>query len=103
MLFELLSHGADPKVKDPSGESPLFKILVGGFESLEKHRRDALALLLYHGADVNTTPFGKLNKPIHLAVRRQDPWAVAMLLENKALVDEKNSAGNTPLALAVNS
>ena len=101
LLFELLKNGADPNVKDRSGEYPLLKILYGGYEALERHRRDALALLLYFGADVDITPPGTLNKPIHLAVRRKDPWAVGMLLEKGALLNEPNGAGITPFALAV--
>ena len=100
LVFELLSNGAEPNSKDHSGEYPLLKILYGGYEALERYRRDALALLLYYDADVNITPPGTLNKPIHLAVRRKDPWAVGMLLEKGALVNEPNGAGITPLALA---
>ena len=103
MIFELLSHNANPNLNDSGGEPPLLKILLGGLEPLEKYRRDAMALLLYFQADVNFTPLGTLNKSIHLAVRRQDPWAVGMLLEKGALVDEPNGAGNTPLAVAVNA
>ena len=100
LVFELLQNGADPNTKDASGEYPIHKILFG-FDRLEKHRRDALALLLYYGADVDVAPPGTQNEPIHLAVTRKDPWAVGMLLAKGASADKPNGAGVTPLGLAV--
>ena len=103
LIWELLQHNANPNIKDNSGEYPLLKLLYGGYEKLEKHKRDALALLLRWDADVDISPPGTLNKPIHLAVRRKDPHVVSMLLEKGAAVDEPNGAGITPFALAVTS
>ena len=106
LIFILLNGGADPNIKDYSGDVPLLKILYGGYEPLEKHRREALALLLEqtkNRTDVDVMPPGTLNRPLHLAVRRQDPYAIGMLLEKGAKVNEPNGAGVTPLALAVGS
>lgn len=106
LIFILLDGGADPNLKDYSGDVPLLKILYGGYEPLEKHRRDALALLFQQtriDTDVGVMPPGTLNRPLHLAVRRQDPYAVGMLLEKGAKVNEPNGAGVTPLALAAGS
>ena len=103
LIYCLLDGGADPNVKDANGDSPLLQILYGGYEPLEKHRRDALALLLQFNANVNIIPPGTQNMPLHLAVRRKDPWAVEMLLEKGAEVNRPNGAGATPLALAVGS
>ncbi|KAI9879715.1 MAG: hypothetical protein M1830_007500 [Pleopsidium flavum] len=106
LVYALLDGGADPNVKDNSGDVPLLQILYGGYEPLEKHKRDALALLLEqtrYATDVNIMPPGTLNMPLHLAVRRKDPWAVGMLLEKGAKVDEPNGAGATPFALATSS
>ena len=76
LIYTLLEHGADPNVKDASGDVPLLQILYGGYEPLERHRRDALALLLnqtHFTTDIDVSPPGTLNLPIHLAVRRKDP------------------------------
>lgn len=97
LIYILLNAGADPNIKDCNRDSPLLKILYGGYEPLEKHRRDALALLL---EQTNVMPPGTFNRPIHLAVRRQELYAVGMLLEKGAKVNEPNGAGVTPLALA---
>ena len=106
LIYLLLQFGANPNIKDKNGDSPILQILYGGYEPLEKHRRDALALILnetHFWTDVNIRPPGTLNMPLHLAVRRKDPWAVGMLLEKKALVNEPNGAGLSPFAMAVAS
>ncbi|MCJ1401469.1 hypothetical protein MMC11_004683 [Xylographa trunciseda] len=106
LIYTLLGHGANPNVKDASGDFPLLQILYGGYEPLEKHKRDALALLLeqtHFTTDVNIMPPGTQNAPLHLAVRRKDPWAVGMLLETEAKVNEPNGAGVTPFAMAASS
>ena len=102
LIQDLLEAGADPNVKDRNGDYPLLQILYGGYGPLEKHRRDALACLLHFGTDVNIMPPGTLNMPLHLAVRRKDPWAVSMLLAKGALVNQPNGSGLTPLMLAAN-
>ena len=105
LIRDLLEAGADPNNKDKSGDFPLLQILYGGYEPLEKHKRDALACLLRpeFATDVNVMPPGTLNMPLHLAVRRKDPWAVSMLLTRGADVNEPNGSGMTPLMLAANS
>jgi serine/threonine protein kinase/ankyrin repeat protein len=105
LIYILLAAGADPNIKDAMGDVPLLQILYGGNEPLPKHRRDALALLLApnYNTDVNVSPPGTMNRPLHLAVRRKDPWAVGMLLEKNVPVDGKNGAGLTPLQLAMGS
>ena len=106
LIYTLLDNGANPNVKDANGDFPLLQILYGGYEPLEKHKRDALALLLeqtHFTTDVNIIPPGTQNAPLHLAVRRKDPWAVGMLLEKGANVNEPNGADITPFAMAVSS
>ena len=106
LIYTLLDHGANPNIKDANGDFPLLQILYGGYEPLEKHKRDALALLLeqtHFTTDVNIMPPGTQNAPLHLAVRRKDPWAVGMLLEKDANVNEPNGAGVAPFAMAVSS
>ena len=105
LIRDLLEAGADPNNKDKSGDFPLLQILYGGYEPLKKHKRDALACLLRpeFATDVNVMPPGTLNMPLHLAVRRKDPWAVSMLLTRGAHVNEPNGSGLSPLMLAANS
>lgn len=102
LIRDLLDAGAAPNVKDSSGDFPLLPILYGGYEPPEKHKRDALACLLRlsFAAYVNVRSLGTGNTPLHLAVRRKDALAVGMLFHRKALVDEPNRAGITPLKLA---
>ena len=102
LIRDLLEAGADPNVKDRNGDYPLLQILYGGYGPLEKYRRDALACLLHFDTDVNIMPPGTLNMPLHLAVRRKDPWAVSMLLAKGAFVNQPNGSGLTPLMLAAN-
>ena len=105
LIRDLLEAGANPNNKDNSGDFPLLQILYGGYEPLKKYKRDALACLLRpeFATDVNVMPPGTLNMPLHLAVRRKDPWAVSMLLTRGADVNEPNGSGMTPLMLAANS
>ena len=85
---------------------PLLKLPGGGQEQLKDHRRRALALLLspYYKTDVDVTPLGTQNKPLHLAIRRNDPWAVGMLLKkNDSVVEANKSEGLITLLLATRS
>jgi ankyrin repeat protein len=106
VIYLLLAAGANPNAKDSSGDSPLLKLLGSGLTPLSEHHRKALALLLStsYKTNVAVTPLGTRNKPLHLAIRRRDPWAVGMLLErNASLIEAENSEGLTPLSLAVTS
>lgn len=101
----LLEHGADANALDKNKDSPLLQILYGGYKALEKHKRDALACLLQEhiDVDVNITPLGTLDMPIHLAVRRRDAVAVAILVHRGSRVNDPNSTGLTPLRIAASS
>ena len=101
----LLEHGADANALDKSKDSPLLQILYGGYKALEKHKRDALACLLqdHIDVDVNVRPLGTLDMPIHLAVRRRDAIAVAILIHRGSRVNDANSTGLTPLRIAASS
>jgi hypothetical protein len=105
LVYTLLAGGADPNIKDGTGDVPLLQILYVGTEPLEEHRRAALALLLApnFNTDVNVSPPGTMNRPLHLAVRHKDPWAVGMVLEKNVPVNEKNGSGLTPLQMAMTS
>ena len=105
LIRDLLEAGADPNNKDRSGDFPLLQILYGGYEQLQKHKRDALACLLQQDfvTDVSVVHEGTGNTPLHLAVRRKDPWAVSMLIVRGAKVNKPNGSGSTPLMLAANA
>ncbi|KAL8888558.1 MAG: hypothetical protein Q9215_004040 [Flavoplaca cf. flavocitrina] len=101
----LLERGADADALDQNKKSPLLQILYGGYKALEKHKRDALACLLqdHIDVDVNVRPLGTLDMPIHLAVRRRDAIAVAILIHRRSRVNDLNSSGLTPLRMAASS
>ncbi|KAL9037338.1 MAG: hypothetical protein Q9180_003775 [Flavoplaca navasiana] len=101
----LLEHGADVNALDKNKDSPLLQILYGGYKALEKHKRDALACLLqdHIDVDVNIRALGTLDMPIHLAVRRRDAIAVAILIHRGSRVNDPNSTGLTPLRMAASS
>jgi serine/threonine protein kinase/ankyrin repeat protein len=103
VIYLLLAAGANPNSKNDSGDVPLLRLLGGGFLPLEDHHRKALALLLSpsYKTKVTVTPLGTQNKPLHLAIRRKDPWVVGMLLEkDHSVIESENSEGLTPLLLA---
>ncbi|KAG9204880.1 hypothetical protein G6514_010114 [Epicoccum nigrum] len=104
LICALIDAGANPNHADIRGDRPITKILLeNGNGPLEEHRQKALALLLRDEAtDVEVTQPGTLNTPLHLAVRRKDPFTVAMLLFKKANINAKNAAGSTPLLIAAN-
>ncbi|KAF6809739.1 dual specificity mitogen-activated protein kinase kinase 1 [Colletotrichum plurivorum] len=103
LIWLLISKGARPNAKDRSGDCPLTKLLTGNDSlPLGRHRLAALAILLQGGAEVGSAQPGTGNTPLHLAVRRQDKLAVAMLLYKGAGVDAKTNWGTTPLQMTAN-
>lgn len=104
LVVTLLRYGANPNVKDKNGDSPLLQILGAGYQPLEKHRRETLALIFANSqypVDVNLKALGTQNTPLHMAVRRKDEYATAMLLDKGANTSMRNGAGQTAFALAV--
>ncbi|RYP49839.1 hypothetical protein DL768_004531 [Monosporascus sp. mg162] len=105
LIWLLLSNKnkANPNARDWNGEPPLMKLFAGADTApLEPHKRGALIMLLKEGAKPDFTLPGTGNTPLHLAVRRQDKIAVAMLLHMGAAVDAKNTSGTTPLQMTAN-
>ncbi|KAJ3101751.1 hypothetical protein HDU97_001101 [Phlyctochytrium planicorne] len=88
----LISYGADVRVPDARGLSPLHVASLHG-------RTLLIEELIRHGAEVNVAD-GRGRKPIHLAARggRADP--IKALLEAKADVDAIDGEGRSPLAMA---
>ncbi|KAI0893873.1 hypothetical protein F4806DRAFT_139536 [Annulohypoxylon nitens] len=103
LIWLLVNGGADVNTKDPNGDSPLTMLFHGGDTlPLKQHRLDALVILLKAKAQVNIQLAGTGNTPLHLAVRRQDKLAVAMLLYMGAHVHSKNFSGMTPIQVTTN-
>lgn len=105
VVHDMVFAGVDPNARDRTGECALEKVFKGPEAGgLEKCRLDALALLLLSeaggGTDVNIRLQGTRDTPLHLAVRRRSPMAVAMLLNKHADVNAENSFGMTPLLTA---
>jgi len=118
----LLEYGAKLDVKDGAGHSPLQAALLAGKAQtariLFRHGasdapqellvllvrngiadRDALALVVNQGADVNARDQGGL-RPLHLAVGGGQVLVVKRLITLGAEVNLADDQGHTPLALA---
>jgi ankyrin repeat protein len=79
-------------IKDPAGETPLH------FAALKGHK-DAAALLLSYGANVNAKDnYGET--PLHAAAAAGFKNVAELLLANKADVNARDSDGDTPLHAA---
>ncbi|KAF3808332.1 hypothetical protein GCG54_00006954 [Colletotrichum gloeosporioides] len=108
------SKEAEPNVKDSTGDCAMTQLFSGAEMAqtggprnsaptpLSKYRLAAMAILLQHETDVNSTQPGTGNSPLHLAVRRQDELAVAMLLYKKAKVNATTKWGISPLNITAN-
>ncbi|KAI1079487.1 hypothetical protein F5B20DRAFT_581270 [Whalleya microplaca] len=103
LIWLLVDNGANTNLPDNNGDKPLMKLFYGPDSlPLEQHRLEALAILLSKDTRVKLRLAGTGNTPLHLAVKRQDKWAVAMLLHKGADVNAKNSSGTTPIQIIAN-
>ena len=75
----MLALGADPNYEDPAG----FPALHAALSTERPDRHDILRLLLRHGADPGQRGIND-GTPLHHAVWRRDPEAVAILLAHGA-------------------
>ena len=78
-IAELLALGADPNDEDTAG----FPALHAALSTERPDRHDILRLLLRHGADPGQRGIND-GTPLHHAVWRRDPEAVAILLAHGA-------------------
>lgn len=60
-----------------------------------------LDILFQHGADVNTTDYIGLRTPLHIAAMIGNIKLVVYLIEKGADLKRKNSAGHTPIDVAI--
>ena len=91
----LLGRGAQPDAPSQNHMRvrPLHSAVAG-------RRTDIVALLLDHGADVNSTQADDFT-PLHEAAQNGLPDVTQWLLERGAAVNARLSSGKTPLTLAL--
>ncbi|MGH8279052.1 MAG: ankyrin repeat domain-containing protein [Gammaproteobacteria bacterium] len=76
LVREMITHGADVEVRDPSGLTPLIRASV--FDQL-----GAMKILLQHGARVNAPDISG-HSAMYYATQNQDRAAVALLQRCRA-------------------
>lgn len=72
------------------------------YSAMEAGQKEAVAILLEHGADPNTKDWDNCNRTaLHLAVQKESMEMVKLLIEKGADVSVVDCHGSTPLHLAV--
>jgi ankyrin repeat protein len=95
IVATLLKHGADPRVRAESGETPLHWAIIN-------RDIDAARMLLDARADPNATEsFGYT--PVHIAATRNRLELMRLLLERGGNPNAANGSGTTPLMEAANN
>jgi hypothetical protein len=101
LIRYIVKAGADNRKEEPQADRPILKFFYGvHMGSLEEHRHKDLALLLsedYTG--VNSILLGTLSTPLHLAVRRKDPYNVVIWLYKNAIVNTRTASSLISLLL----
>lgn len=98
----LLNLGANPNITNEFGKRPLDLIMDNYTYSFNDHI-DLLSLLIKKGADANISPVAEMRQaPLHMAAQHGRTPMVQLLLQHKAIVDqrERNGANMTPLLTA---
>ena len=101
LMRDLLTHGADPRLTLRNGTTALHMIVAraGRNAPSEATAMEAAGLLLQHGADLQAaTDAGQT--ALHAVVGRGD-GLVRFLVEKGARLDARDSAGRTPLDVAL--
>ncbi|VTT80701.1 unnamed protein product [Fusarium fujikuroi] len=97
-LALLLSHGFNPNVVTPKGDTALRM-------AIQARRLDICKMLLESDADPDLTP-DKVNTPLIQAISEGDLDIVKLLIENKATIDKREAPpddgwSRTPMQVAV--
>ena len=110
VIITLLAARANPNAKDPVNDVPLLMLLIGKGE-LPEPKREALLFLLapQFKTNIRVTVPSTLDNPLHLAIRRKDPYAVDAVLEKMSntytiehdIIHRYNASGFTPILLAL--
>lgn len=97
----LLQYGANPNLKDISGQTPLFTTINGfSYTYAEDIICEQLRLLLEAGAQVNATDSNNIT-PLMLAAAYASKKCTRLLLKYGANVNSQDIEGFTPLMRAV--
>lgn len=97
VAHKLIKKGADINFKDQDGYSPLH-------EAATKDRFDNVCMLLYYNVSVNEKTTFFQATPFHMACNYQYGTETAKcLIDYVADIDEMDSAGCTPLPIALNN
>ncbi|SCV58166.1 related to ankyrin 1 [Fusarium fujikuroi] len=97
-LALLLSHGFNPNIVTPKGDTALRM-------AIQARRLDICKMLLESNADPDLTP-DKVNTPLIQAISEGDLDIVKLLIENKATIDKREAPpddgwSRTPMQVAV--
>ncbi len=95
----LVSHEADPRVKNRRGAEPLH-YAADGNQAEPQAQAEMVEYLISIGADPIAVDKSGV-APLHRSVRRRSLSAVHALLADGASVGQRNRSGSTPLHLAV--
>jgi len=89
----LIQKGAEPKVSDISGRTPLH--ISAAWDHCKM-----VECLLDHGCDVNAVTIGEVQTPLHYAAKNDASEVIKILHERGAPLDVKDYKHRTPLLLA---
>ena len=88
----LLEHGANPDVRDTTGETPLLRVL----SQRQRNPVNKVRLLLKYAADVNAHGL-TLRSPLHLAEYNGELEVAQILVKHTANLNSPDNRGKTPL------
>lgn len=97
-ISELLKQGTDINIVDGDGRTALVHAILA-----DKPSSEMIVYLVSLGANVNLSDKGRRWSPLHFSARDQSVPISEILLKNGAVVDAKDSNGNTPLWRAIMS